>query len=286
MRAGHPSFAARSQSSIALCADGATSSWALINASPDILQQIRAFSALQPGRALRDTGIATVLLMDAQIDHCTGLFMLREHRKPLEIWCHALVRQDLTGGNPVFNVLAHYCGVSWHDMPLAADGFASTGFEMDGFGGLRFAALPLTSNAPPYSPRRNRPEPGDNVGLAVTDAVSGKRLFYAPGLGRMEPPIWSAMLAADCVLVDGTLWSDDEMIALGASKKSSRDMGHLPLSGADGMLEWLDKLPGATRKVLIHINNTNPILDEASPQRAELERRGIEVAFDGMEILL
>jgi pyrroloquinoline quinone biosynthesis protein B len=100
----------------------------------------------------------------------------------------------------------------------------------------------------------------------------------------MEPHVWAAMQAADCVLVDGTLWTDDEMITLGASKKTSRAMGHLPQSGAGGMLDWLDQLPRSTRKVLIHINNTNPILDEDSAQRQELTRRGIEVAYDGMEI--
>ena len=98
--------------------------------------------------------------------------------------------------------------------------------------------------------------------------------------------MWAAMQAADCVLVDGTLWTDDEMIRLGASAKTSRAMGHLPQSGAGGMLEWLDKLPATTRKVLIHINNTNPILDEDSRERAELAAHGIEVAYDGMEIAL
>ena len=99
-------------------------------------------------------------------------------------------------------------------------------------------------------------------------------------------PIWEAMQAASCVLVDGTFWTDDEMIHLGLSRKRARDIGHLPQSGPGGMLEWLARLPVATRKILIHINNTNPILDEASAERAELERLGVEVAFDGMEIVL
>jgi pyrroloquinoline quinone biosynthesis protein B len=102
----------------------------------------------------------------------------------------------------------------------------------------------------------------------------------------MEEPVWEAMRAATCVLVDGTFWTDDEMIRLGLSRKRARDIGHLPQSGAGGMLEWLEKLPSTTRKILIHINNTNPILNETSPERAELRRRGIEVAFDGMEIQL
>lgn len=276
-REGSPRLRARTQSSITVSADG--QNWALFNASPDILQQIRAFPALQPARALRDTAIRAVFLIDAQIDHTTGLYMLREHRQPLELWCHALVREDLCTGNPLLKVLEHYCGVHWRDVPLQGEGFA-----MAGVPGLHFRALPLISNAPPYSPHRDRPQPGDNVGVTICDTGSGKRLFYAPGLGQMEPHVWAAMQAADCVLVDGTLWTDGEMIALGASKKTSRAMGHLPQSGAGGMLEWLEQLPASTRKVLIHINNTNPILDEDSAQRQELTRRGIEVAYDGMEI--
>lgn len=252
--------------------------WLLINASPDVLQQIKSFDALQPARALRDTGIAAVLLMDAQIDHTTGLLMLREHREKLALWCHPWVRQDLSVGNPLFNVLSHYCGIDWHDMPL------QTPFEIARLQGLTFEALPLISNAPPYSPHRDTPQPGDNIGLTVRDLATGKQLFYAPGLGQMEPPIWQAMHAADCVMVDGTLWTDDEMIVLGASKKTSRQMGHMPQSGPGGMLEWLAKLPPSTRKILIHVNNTNPILDSRSEAYQTLMAQGIELAFDGMDI--
>jgi pyrroloquinoline quinone biosynthesis protein B len=277
-RKGSITLRARTQSSIAASVD--QDAWVLFNASPDILEQIKAFPALQPARALRDTAIRAVFLIDAQIDHTTGLYMLREHRQPLELWCHALVRDDLGSGNPLLKVLEHYCGVNWHDVPLGQ------AFSMADVPGLRLEALPLISNAPPYSPHRDRPQPGDNVGVTLIDTASGKRLFYAPGLGQMEPHVWAAMQAADCVLVDGTLWTDDEMITLGASAKTSRDMGHMPQSGPDGMVEWLDKLPASTRKILIHINNTNPILDEASPQRALLSQHGIEVSFDGMDIEL
>ena len=278
LRKGRIRAQARTQSSIA--ASGDDENWVLFNASPDVLQQIRSFPALQPARALRDTGIAAIVLIDAQIDHTTGLYMLREHRKPWPVWCTACVREDLSVGNPVFGVLGHYSGIDWRELPLQAR------FAIDGAPGLGFEALALTSNAPPYSPHRDRPQPGDNIGVTLVDAASGKRLFYAPGLGEMEPHVWAAMQAADCVLVDGTLWTDDEMIRLGASAKTSRAMGHLPQSGAGGMLEWLDKLPATTRKVLIHINNTNPILDEDSRERAVLAAHGIEVAFDGMEIAL
>ena len=278
MRSGSVHHRARTQSSIAITAN--EQDWVLVNASPDVLQQIKAFPALQPARQLRDTGIAAVLLMDAQIDHTTGLLMLREHRQKLPLWCHALVKDDLSSGNPLFKVLEHYCGVDWHGLHL------NQPFQMTGLEPLQFMALPLLSNAPPYSPHRDKPQPGDNVGLSITDTATGRTLFYAPGLGQMEAHVWQAMQSSDCVLVDGTLWTDDEMISLGASKKTSRAMGHMPQSGAGGMIEWLDKLPATVRKVLIHINNTNPILDEQSPQRQTLNDHGIEVAHDGMEIEL
>lgn len=124
------------------------------------------------------------------------------------------------------------------------------------------------------------------MALVMTDQGSGRSVFYAPGLGAIDERVWAGMQAAACVLVDGTFWTDDEMIAQGLSKKRARDIGHLPQSGPGGMLEWLERLPSATRKILIHVNNTNPILDEDSAERAELKRRGVEVAWDGMEILL
>ena len=152
--------------------------------------------------------------------------------------------------------------------------------------GVRFRALPVASKPAPYSPNRDSPIAGDNLALVIEDEVSGKTVVYAPGLSAIDPAVWSAMQSAACVMVDGTFWTDDEMIRLGISKKRARDIGHLPQSGAGGMLEWLDRLPLATRRILIHINNTNPILNEASAESAELARRGVEVAWDGMEVVL
>ncbi len=269
----------RTQSSIAVSSD--TRRWALFNASPDILQQIREFPSLQPGSPMRATAIAAVVLIDAQIDHTTGLLMLREHDRPLELWCTDPVYQDLTTGNPVLNVLGHFCGVKRHVLPLTPDGFRIPGIE-----DLRFAAIALSSKAPPYSPHRDRPQAGDNIGMTITDERSGKTLFYAPGLGQIEPLVRDAMRAAQCVLVDGTCWNEDELVRLGVSKKRAREIGHLPQNGAGGMLEQLDALPASTRRVLIHINNTNPILNEDSLEHRELTRHGIEMAYDGMEINL
>jgi pyrroloquinoline quinone biosynthesis protein B len=275
----------RTQSSIAVSANGVD--WVLINASPDILTQIRATPALQPARASRDTGIAAVMLMDAQLDHVTGLLMLREG-KQLPLYCTSAVWEDLNKGLPLAPVLSHYCGVAWHPVQPqigTAQVHEGVGFTVPGIDGIRFIPLALKSKAPPYSPHRQSPQAEDNSGLLIENTASGKLLFYAPGLGEIEPHIETAMRTADCLLVDGTMWTDDEMIRMGLSKKRASEMGHLSLSDPGGMIEVMDTL-GSVRKILIHINNTNPILDENSVERATLARHGIEVAYDGMEIVL
>ncbi len=280
VRDGSVRAKARTQSSIFVRPDDGADG-VLFNASPDILEQIRAHPALQPARRVRDNAIAGVVLIDGQIDHTTGLLMLRERGAPLPLWCTDPVYEDLTTGHPVLRVLGHFCGVERHR--IALDG---TAFEVPGVPGLAFRALPLRSKAAPYSPHRDAPVAGDNIGVSITDRASGKTLFYAPGLGEIEPAVFDAMAGADAVMVDGTFWRDDEMIALGLSRKTARDIGHLPQSGPGGMIEWLSRLPAATRRLLIHVNNTNPILDEDSPERARLARERIEVCEDGMEITL
>jgi pyrroloquinoline quinone biosynthesis protein B len=147
-------------------------------------------------------------------------------------------------------------------------------------------ALALRSKAAPYSPHREHGEPGDNIGVTLRDVARGTTLFYAPGLAEITPAVFDAMASADAVLVDGTFWRDDEMIALGLSTRRARDIGHLAQAGPGGMLEQLARLPAHTRRYLIHVNNTNPILDEDSPERAELTRAGIAVCEDGMEMHL
>ncbi len=270
----------RTQSSIAVAGrrDGEL---VLVNSSPDILVQIRANAFLQPARALRDTGIVSIVLVDAQVDHTTGLLMLREASQPWPVWCTDSVHRDLTSGNPIFEVLRHYCGVERH-----AIGLGEEPFSVRGAAGVEWRAIPLQSKPPPFSPNRNAPQLGDNIGLLLRDTDNSRRVFYAPGLGAIDDRTWEYMRTADCVLVDGTFWSDEEMVQLGLSRKLAREMGHLALSGAGGMIEWLDRLPKTTRKILIHINNSNPILDEDSPQRALLGEHGIEVAYDSMEILV
>ncbi len=267
----------RTQSSVAVSVDGID--WLLVNASPDILQQIRDNPDLQPARALRDSGIAAVVVVDAQIDHVTGLLMLREGRKALPLYATAEVFSDLSTGFPIINLLSHYCGVD--PRTLSADG---TPERIDHLAGLVLRAYPVASQPPPYSPYRGRARPGDNIALGFENPATGKRIVYAPGLAQIDAPLRALMADAHVVLVDGTFWSGDEMQRLGLSNKHALEMGHLPLSGPGGMLEHLQKLPSTTRKILIHINNTNPILLEDSPERRELETLGIEVAYDGMNI--
>jgi pyrroloquinoline quinone biosynthesis protein B len=279
-RAGSVRAQARTQSSIFIRPDDGVDG-ILFNASPDILEQIRSSAVLQPARALRDTAIAGVVLIDGQIDHATGLFMLRERGNPLPLWCTDPVAEDLTQGNPVLRVLDHYCGVARRRIGL--DGAS---FEVPGVPGLQLRALPLHSKAAPYSPHRNAPVPGDNIGITITDRRSGRSLFYAPGLGEITPPVFDAMCNADAVLVDGTFWTDDEMVTQGVGHKRAHEIGHLAQSGPGGMMEWLSRLPSTTQRWLIHINNTNPILDEGSPERAALVQAGIRVSEDGLQLQL
>jgi len=280
VRNGTVRAAPRTQSSITVTgADPAA--WALVNVSPDILTQLKDHPDLQPARAPRDSGLAGIVLVDAQIDHTAGLYMLRESTHPLALWCTDAAYADLSGGNPILRVLGHYCGIDRRRMACSGEEFS-----IDGVAGVRWRALAVASKPPPYSPHRRAPLPGDNVALVISDTASGRAAVYAPGLAAIEPVLWSALQSAACVLVDGTFWSDEEMLTQGLAVKRARDLGHLPQSGAGGMLEWLARLPRATRKILIHVNNTNPILDEDSPERAALARAGVEVACDGMEIAL
>ncbi|TFH86319.1 pyrroloquinoline quinone biosynthesis protein PqqB [Billgrantia azerbaijanica] len=283
VREGRPGLTPRTQSSIAISSDGER--WLLCNASPDIRAQIAANPELQPRRGVRDTGIAEVLLVDAQIDHTTGLLSLREGC-PLDVWCTPSVHRDLSTGFPLFPMLEHWQGgLRWQPIMMDAE-HRQVAFSVPSCPGLRFTAVALDSNAPPYSPRRGSPTPGDNLGLFIEDSAGATSLFYAPGLGELTDEVRDCLARADCVLVDGTLWHDDEMARLGITQTTGAQMGHLALAGERGMIDELDALPESTRRVLIHINNTNPILDETSAERAVLEDHGIEVAFDGMRLTL
>jgi len=276
LRAGTVEASARTQSSLAVSDGG--DDWLLVNASPDLRAQLEICPALQPARAVRDTAIAAVLIVDAQIDHSTGLMTLREHTKRLPVYCTPSVHSDLTTGYPLLTVLEHFCGVDWH----AVDAVGRKAFSIPELPSIELHPIPIPGEAPPYSPRRHRPAEDDTIAVTFVDSPSGKRVFYAPGLGGWTDAVIAEAESADVVLIDGTLWKDDELADRGAADKTGQEMGHLAQSGEGGMLDRL--APLTARKILIHINNTNPILDERSPERAKLTAAGIEVAYDGMEI--
>jgi len=273
---GTTAAVARTQSSIAVRGDN--DRWLLINASPDIRQQILETPALRATPGERGTGIEAILLMDSQIDHTTGLTLMREGA-PLNVYCTRQVHEDLTTGLPLLNVLDHFCGVRWQE--IVPDG--DNTFTIANLPGVRFIAVALSSAAPPYSPHRTNPHPGDNIGLVIIDEHTGHRVFYAPGLGAVDEALAGLMAGCDTLLVDGTFFTETEMIDQGVGTKTAASMGHLPQSGERGMLAKLARFADK-RRILIHINNTNPILDPDSPERATVAAAGVEVAYDGMEI--
>ncbi|KAA5972469.1 pyrroloquinoline quinone biosynthesis protein PqqB [Pantoea sp. M_9] len=277
LRNGTIQAQARTQSSIIVSDNG--EDWVLCNASPDISQQIAQTPELVKKGVLRGTAIGSIILTDSQIDHTTGLLSLREGC-PHQVWCTPEVHADLTSGFPVFTMLQHWNGGLKHHALTPLEPF-SVAVCPD----LQFTAIPILSNAPPYSPYRDRPLPGHNVALFIENRASGQTLLYAPGLGEPDAVIMPWLQKADCLLIDGTVWQDDELLTTGVGKNTGRAMGHLALAEEQGLMALLAALP-AKRKILIHINNTNPILDEHSPQRQFLTQQGIEVSQDGMAIHL
>jgi pyrroloquinoline quinone biosynthesis protein B len=263
----------RTQSSLAIRGDEGP--WFLVNASPDARQQLES---LAPRRAdgVRAPPIAGVLLTDAEIDHTAGLLLLRESQAPVRIFGGEGVERALRDGYPVLAILERYCGAEWHTLeperatPLDGSSLTVEPFEAGG-------------DAPRYLS-------GSDVELEATgfvfhDRASRGVVTYAPGLARLDDGVLARFAGSDLVLVDGTFWRDDELARLGISERSARDMGHLPLSGAGGTLELLGRLE-RPRKVLVHINNTNPILLEDSPERNAVVGAGVEVAYDGLEVQL
>ena len=259
----------RTQSSIAVSAD--RQQWFLFNASPDIQFQTESFGALHPADG-SVTRMQSVLLTDAELDHTLGLLLLREGRG-LEIHATESVYETLTTGTGILRTLEAYCPVTWRPvMP---------GTEMMLGEGLSYRAFDV-----PTTKRMRFPgaaEKGRVVGYRITDSASGRSLVYLPCVQQLTPGVLEELTGSSALLVDGTCWQDDEMPSLGLAAKTSRDMGHLPMDGPDGSLELLAPLP-IDRKIYIHINNTNPVLIEDSPERLSLDSRGLEVAVDGLEL--
>jgi len=261
---------ARTQSSVAVRGDRGP--WFLVNASPDVREQLEGLHPADPD-AVRGTPIAGVLLTDAEIDHTAGLLLLREAGAPVQIFGSAEVRVALSDGFPVLTILQRYSGIDWHTL---ADGRETT------LPGSSLTVEPFASggDAPRYCDAEMEAR-----GYVFRDRANEAVLCYVPGLARLDGAVRDRLAACDLALVDGTFWRDDELAQLGISTRSARDMGHVPLSGPDGSLEVLAGLR-RPRTILVHINNSNPILLEDSPEREAVGRAGIEVAHDGLEVAL
>ncbi|MEI9938780.1 MAG: pyrroloquinoline quinone biosynthesis protein PqqB [Pseudomonadota bacterium] len=280
VRRGSIRAVARTQESVAVSADG--DSWFLLNASPEIRQQIESFSKLHP-RAQRDTPIQGIVLTNGDLDHALGLLSLRESQ-PLALYSTERVHTGFSEGNVLYRTLQRFEGqVRLHpleldaaEQPLRLLNGSASGLSMRAFAAPGKAALHLD---------QSNPDPADNIGVLIRDEHTGKRLAYIPAAGASSAELVGAASSADAVFFDGTFWSSDELIALGASTRRAEDMAHWPIGGPEGSLRFLRSLPAA-RRILIHINNTNPMLREDSAERALVHAAGVEVAFDGMELEL
>jgi pyrroloquinoline quinone biosynthesis protein B len=268
----------RTQSSVALTADGER--WILLNASPDLRTQLAAHRELWPCGP-RGSPIAALILTDAEIDHTLGLLLLRESAMALPVYAPAGVTALLGAEWPLYRVLAAYAGVEPRALedgrPIALTDASGTPL------GISCSTYAVARRPPRYA--RTAPAATFDVGVRLTDELTGGTLAYVPSAGAVDDAVQRVATGADLLLFDGTFWSDDELRRAGVDAPTAREMGHLPVGGAGGSLELLASL-GAKRTVLVHLNNTNPLLRAGSPERARVEAAGIVVGADAMEFEL
>lgn len=284
VREGRSGFTPRTQSSLAVSADGA--SWILLNASPDLRQQIAATPALhaQPDQGLRNSPIKAVVMTNGDVDHLSGVINLRE-AQPFAIYATRRVL-DVVESNSVFRILAS--DIVPHielelDTPRAVLGAGcDTGLDVEAFdvpGKIALYLEDATAGADFGTAR------GDTIGLKITERASGKSFFYIPGCAALDGPTRRRLHGASHVFFDGTLYDDEEMVRAGLMPKTGPRMGHMSMSGPHGSVAAFRDL-GVARKIYVHINNSNPVLDEASAERREVESAGWDIGYDGMEIRL
>lgn len=283
-RAGAPGLAPRTQSSLAVSADGRA--WLLLNASPDLRRQIEDARQLWAcaDDGLRNSPIKAVVLTNADVDHIAGLINLREVQ-PFTVYGSARVLSTLAG-NSIFNILAP-SAVTRRELLLA------TPIMIEGAGenlGLTVEAFAVPGKVALYledataGPDLGTRE-GDTIGLKITEAATGRAFFYVPGCCEVDAPLAARLKGAALVFFDGTLYTDDEMIRQGLLDKTGKRMGHISISGPEGSIAAFRDLDVA-RKIYVHINNSNPVLDENSAERKATESSGWEIGYDGMEIRL
>jgi pyrroloquinoline quinone biosynthesis protein B len=283
-RHGLPTVKPRTQASVAVSADGRQ--WVVLNASPDLRQQINSTPELQPDRngPPRNSPIKAVILSNGDVDAIAGLLCLRESQ-PLTVYGSARVLEVLAG-NSIFDVLNHEL-VKRETMELG-EPFAVEGPA--GPVGLTVEAFSVPGKIPLYLEDEEKgtggnfgTEEGDTVGLKVTEDATGKHFFFIPGCSGLDDTLRARLQDAPLLFFDGTLYTNDEMIVQGLMQKTGDRIGHMNMSGPTGTVELLAPL-GVARKIFIHINNSNPVLREDSPERAAVEAAGWEVSFDGMEV--
>jgi pyrroloquinoline quinone biosynthesis protein B len=275
-RGPEPTILPRTQSQIAVSGDG--ESWYLLNASPDLRQQLMTFEKAHPSldRGIRNTPIAGAILTSADLDHTLGLLLLREFT-PVRIYSTSAVHQILSA-NPFFRMLNRLPGQEqWNiiedEVPLHLEG------------GLQITPVKLEGSAPAYALERMPDGTMNNdfvLGLLI-QGQSGKRVAYFPALPVLDQHIRTIFESCDVILVDGTFWSETELQKLQTGTQGATQMGHLPIDGESGSLKFLRGLSGV-RRVYTHINNTNPILDQTTAAYKTVAKAGCEIAFDGLEI--
>lgn len=282
-RAGAEGLRPRTQSSLAVSANGME--WVLFNASPDIRQQIAETPELQPApnAPLRSSPIKAVVLTNADVDHIAGLLSMRE-RQPFAIYATPQVLAALAA-NPIFSVLDPAI-VPRRELPSGA--FEICDAEGKGTG-VRVEAFPVPGKVALFLEDPTKPdtsygsEDGDTIAVRIAGKTDANSLFYIPGCARIDDRLKERLAGAQCLLFDGTLYTDDEMVAAGVGRKTGRRMGHLAISGENGSIAQLAGL-GIGRRIFVHINNTNPVLDESSSEYAAVRTAGWEIGHDGMEI--
>src|SRR6266550_8469763 len=278
IRAGSFQGKSRTQTQVAISKDGR--SWFLLNASPDLRQQIEATSPLHPRRDGRDSPIAGVLLTSGDLDQITGLLSLRE-LQPFRIYCTASLRHILREENSVFAMLNRVPQqVAWTDVSPGSSFPLVTVAGNDS--GLCCEVFSLGSRYPRYVGDHSltKLSPSEALLGLIVKSPSGERLAYLPAVPEVDNQLLERLQSVDLLLFDGTFWSDDELIKVQGGGATAREMGHIPVSSKEGSLFKLQKLQ-RPRKIFVHVNNTNPMLDESSPEYREVRAAGWEIAEDG-----
>lgn len=262
----------RTQSSAAVSADGRR--WFLLNASPDVREQVTRLDGDAPA-GMRHVPIEGIVLTDAELDHTLGITLLREARQ-LQLYATDAALAVLTEDSRVLPVTQAFAGVAVFPLPLGVS--VPLRYRDGADSGLTVSAFAVAGDPPRFA---RRALAGHTVGLWIADRATGGSVAFVPGCGELTDALLACLAHAGLVCFDGTFWANDEMIRLGLSERTARQMDHLPISGPGGSLERLSTLTAPVR-VYTHINNSNPILLEDSPERRQVDAAGITVGHDGM----